>query len=220
METNMERGYMVTYRWVIKLLQDCDFAESARRLGLKLVSANRIAINFLGREYDVTKDGIELAEEKLRWSAAGEGYDYDLKSVLGYYVLSEANREPRSLSGEPDAFCALEYFSHGVFRNSDWNHDALGKVFGADYDKFRRTAEKLGMTFEAQKSSGQYIWRYTLLPKIPVKLVYYEGDDEYPTKIQILFDKTAIEFYKFEPLAVLYSCFIGGLAAIGEMVSP
>jgi hypothetical protein len=72
------------------------------------------------------------------------------------------------------------------------------------------------MTFEFEKSSGKHVWNYLLLPKLPVKIIYYEGDDEYPTKLQILYDKTAIKIFKFEPLAVLHGCFIHGLAAVGE----
>jgi hypothetical protein len=63
-----------------------------------------------------------------------------------------------------------------------------------------------------------YVWKYTVLPKIPIKIVYYEGDDEYPTNLQILFDKTAIKIYKFEPLAFLYGCFSEGFASIGEHI--
>jgi hypothetical protein len=207
----MKKGYEQTYEWVTKLLQDCDFAESSKRLNLKLVDDN-VVIDFLERTYTISKNSIDLLDEKIVWSPKTEGYDYNLKSVLGYYLLSEADIEPEN------DFCTLSHFSHGIFRDSSWSGDPLGKVFGSDYDKFDRTAKRLGMDFEGEKSSGQYIWRYTLLPKMPIKIVYYEGDDEYPTKLQILYDKTAIKLYKFEPLAVLHGSFIEGLAAIGEKI--
>lgn len=204
----MKKGYEQTYDWVIKLLQQCDFNESSKRLNLKLVE-DTIMINFLERTYLISKDSIDLAEEKIVWTVKAEGYDYNLKSVLGYYVLSEADVEPEN------DFCAIGHFSHGIFRDDGWVDTQFSKVFGNDYTKFCKVAEKLGMIFEGEKSSGQYIWRYSLLPKMPLKLIYYEGDDEYPTKLQVLYDKTAIKLYKFEPLAVLHHCFIGGLAAIG-----
>jgi hypothetical protein len=204
----MKRGYEQTYDWVISLLQQCDFNESAKRLHLKLVE-DTIMITFLERTYIISKNSIDLAEEKLIWTAQTEGYEYNLKSVLGYYVLSKADVEPEN------DFCTIGYFSHGIFRD-DWRADTqFSKVFGNDYTKFCGVAKKLDMVFEGEKSSGQYIWRYTLLPKMPIKVIYYEGDDEYPTKLQVLYDKTAIKLYKFEPLAVLHHCFIGGLAAIG-----
>jgi hypothetical protein len=208
----MKNGYEVTYEWGVKLLKDCDFDESSKRLGLTQVSQDKVLIDFLGRTYTLSKDGIELTEQKILWTPKSEGYDFNLKSVLGYYLLSEADTEPEN------DFCLLTHFSSGVFGSGSgsWKPGELGEVYGEDYDKFRVTAEKLGMVFETEKTSGQYVWRYSLLPKMPVKLIYYEGDDEYPTTIQVLFDKSAIKIYKFEPLAVLHGCFIAALAAIGQ----
>jgi hypothetical protein len=213
----MERGYIKTYNWVIKLLQDCDFEESSKRMGLRQISQNKASIDFLERTYFITKDAIELAGQKTRWAPKTngyEGYEYDLKSVLGYYLLSEADVDPIN------DFCTLGYFSGGVFGRNDTASGPLEKVYGKNYEEFREIAEKMDMTLELEKPSGKYVWKYTLLPKVPVKIIYYEGDDEYPTKLQILYDKTAIKIFKFEPLAVLHGCFINGLAAIGENQQP
>ncbi len=206
----MKRGYVQTYEWVVKLLQDCNFADSARRLGLRETPQRAVTLDFLGRTYAVDKNGVELVGEKIKWSVKSEGFEHNAKSVLGYYVLSNANVEPLH------EYCLLGAFSHGVFGRSPSAAGGLEKAFGADYTLFCRTAEKLGAVFEAEKARGQYRWSYTLLPKVPVKIMYYEGDDEYPTRIPILYDKTAIQIYKFEPLAVLNSCFIEGFASIGE----
>ncbi|MDR0452321.1 MAG: DUF3786 domain-containing protein [Treponema sp.] len=209
----MERGYIKTYNWVIKLLQNCDFGESSKRLGLRQIAHNKVLIDFLERTYSITKDVIELAGQKIPWAPKTddcEGYEYNLKSVLGYYLLSEADGDP------VNDFCTLGYFSGGVFRDNNIFAGPLERAYGGNYEKFRETAGKIGMTLELEASTGKHIWKYTVLPKLPVKIVYYEGDDEYPTKLQILYDKTAIKIFKFEPLAVFHSCFINGLAAIGE----
>jgi hypothetical protein len=210
----MKNGSEQTYEWVIKLLRDCDFSESAKRLGLMPLPENKITIDFLGRRYIVAKDGIELVENRFNWSYKTKENDNNLKSVLGYYVLSKADTEPRN------DFCPFAHFSSGIFDKHEDNYanNPLTKAYGNDYGKFLAAAERLGMVFEKEKSPGQYVWQYRLLPKIPVKLVYYEGDDEYPSKIQILFDKTAILFYKFEPLAVLHVCLTHALAAVAEVL--
>ncbi|MDR2601278.1 MAG: DUF3786 domain-containing protein [Spirochaetaceae bacterium] len=209
----MERGYIKTYNWVMKLLQDCDFEESSKRMGLRLISQNKIVVNFLDRTYFITKDAIELAGQKIKWTVRINdyaGYEYDLKSVLGYYLLSESDADPAN------DFCPLEHFSRGVFRNNDNFLGPLERVYGKNYEEFKNAAEKIGMTLEMEKSSGKHSWKYMLLPRMPVKIIYYEGDDEYPTKLQVLYDKSAIKILKFEPLAVLHGCFVKGLAAIGE----
>jgi hypothetical protein len=210
----MQRGYEKTYEWVVKLLQDCNFEDAAKRMGLKQTSPEEVSVEFLGRVYLVNKKGVHLAEQKIAWSVKAEGFDYNLKSDLGYYVLSEAKLDPLN------DFCTMSMFCGGVFREGGDGSvfgNALGRVYGRDYHKFAAVAEKLGMILEESKPNLKYIWRYTMLPKLPIKIVYYEGDEEYPTKLQILYDKTAIQVYKFEPLAVLNGCFMEALAAIGEL---
>jgi hypothetical protein len=213
----MEKGSVKTYNWVIGLLQKLDFADSARRMGLRLVSHSEIEINFLGSVYSIFRDAsnggavnMKLKSETVASADKGLEYEYNIKSVLGYYALSESDVVPAN------DYCLLTNFSHGVFKtdSSDWAAP-LTKVFGNDYDKFRSVALKLGMTDEGVQGGGKR-WHYELLPKMPIKLVYYEGDDEFPSAVRILFDKTAIEIYKFEPLAVLNSCLVHALAAIGK----
>ncbi|GHV73414.1 hypothetical protein AGMMS49940_07190 [Spirochaetia bacterium] len=210
----MQKGYEKTYDWVVKLLQDCNFEDAAKRLGLTQTAQDEVSVEFLGRVYRVNKNGVHLTEQNIVWTAKSEGFDYNLKSDLGYYVLSDANMEPIN------DFCTLSVFCGGVFREGGDGSvfgNALGRVYGRDYQRFCAVAEKLGMTLEESKPPLKYIWRYTMLPKLPIKIVYYEGDEEYPTKLQILYDKTAIQVYKFEPLAVLNGCFMEALAAIGEL---
>ncbi|MHC6202576.1 DUF3786 domain-containing protein [Breznakiellaceae bacterium SP9] len=208
----MKRGYEVTYEWVVKLLSDCNFEDAAERLNLTRLGTNEVTLDFLRRCYIINKQGVTLSNAALNWAGKSEGFDYNLKSVLGYYVLSEAAIDP------VNDYCVITAFSGGVFREGNSEsifNNALGRVYGNDYPKFCRVAEALGMVLEERKADVKFTWRYSLLPKIPVKLIYYVGDEEYPTKIQILYDKTAIWFYKFEPLAVLHGCFIEALAMLG-----
>jgi hypothetical protein len=54
-----------------------------------------------------------------------------------------------------------------------------------------------------------------LLPKIPVKILYCSGDEEFPTAIRFLYDKTAAGFARgHDPLIVLHHSFTVGLAAL------
>ncbi|GMO25179.1 MAG: hypothetical protein Ta2B_04690 [Termitinemataceae bacterium] len=205
----MIKGYEKTYDWVVKLLQDCNFTDSTRRLGLRQISPNEVTVEFLGRLYFIDKNGIHLKEEKIVWANKSEGFDFNVKSVLGYYVLSDCETEP------VNEFCTLGNFSHGIFEKPILD-DPLGIFFDKNYQRFCDVAKKTGMIFDESQSAGRFIWQYKLLPKIPVKLIYYEGDDEYPANIQILYDKTAIQFFKFEPLAVLNGCFKEALIAIGK----
>jgi hypothetical protein len=205
----MEKGYEKTYNWVKGLLNHCDFSDSSKRLGLEQIAENAVLVNFFDRTYKVSKENIELIGQKTIWT---EGYEFDLKSVLGYYVLSEADIEPRY------EYCTLGHFSSGIFRDDGfrWYTNKFRDVFGQDYKKFENIMNRLGMEYEEGARNGKYIWNYKLLPKIPVKFIFYEGDDEFPSKLQILLDKNAIKVYKFEPLAVLHGSVFQTVLAIGK----
>jgi hypothetical protein len=173
-ELNMEKGYEKTYNWVRSLLKDCDFSDSSRRLGLTLLSENVIPINFLGRTYNITKEGIELIQQKTAWTVDVE-IEFILKSILGYYVLSEANTEPLY------DYCSLGNFSNGVFReSSSWLsglNRAFSDTFGNNHEKFKKIIDPFGMVYREENKDGKYVWDYDLFPKMPIKLVFYEGDE-------------------------------------------
>ncbi|MDR3160072.1 MAG: DUF3786 domain-containing protein [Spirochaetaceae bacterium] len=50
---------------------------------------------------------------------------------------------------------------------------------------------------------------------MPIKLIYYEGDEEFPAKLQMLYDKTAIQIYNFEQLSVLHVSIVQAIIARG-----
>jgi hypothetical protein len=216
LEEKMERGYVKTFNWVKNLLNNCDFSDSSKRLGLEQISENAILINFFDRTYKISKEDIELIEEKTIWTVDSEGYEFDLKSVLGYYVLSEANVEPMY------DFCTLGQFSDGVFMESYVTHrnNRFTDIFGNDNKKFEKTMKTLGVVeYEDENRDGKYTWNYKILPKMPIKIIFYEGDDEFPSKMQILFDKTAIKIYKFEPLAILSISIFETILSLGKKIN-
>ena len=83
----------------------------------------------------------------------------------------------------------------------------LERYFGNDYVKFGEAAVKLG-GIEEEPQVGKHLWRFDVLPKIPLKIVFYEADDEFPFDIQIMLDKTALQFLEFEWLAFMVGCFV------------
>jgi hypothetical protein len=210
----MEKGYEKTYNWVKGLLKNRDFSDCAKRLGLEQIAENKILIRFFDRTYQITKEDIELVEQQTAWTVNYEGYEYDLKSVLGYYALSEADIDPAYI------YSALGYFSGGVFReNSGWMSMAnkrFVEIFGSSHEKFNKTMQMFEIKHEEGSRAGKYIWNHKVLPKIPIKLIFYEGDDEYPSKLQILYDNNVLKILNFEQLAVLHSCIFQAILAAGK----
>ena len=191
----MSSGYEQIYESLIPKLSKCDFLEVAERLGLSLQPDGALSVNFLGREYEISSRGINPTD--------GKPVNVNNRSVLAYYTLSKGE-------GEPEFSYVPIYYHAGTVlsTNLKWMTDPLGKTFSGNYATFSETMSRLGGVFNGKLKSGGYSWLLRVLPKIPLQIAYYDGDDEFPCEVQILFDKNASRFMEFECLAFLTGCLI------------
>jgi hypothetical protein len=198
----LKSGYEQTYEMIRSKLQDCDFPGAAERLGFTLISDTSMNIDFLGRRFGISPEGVQALD--------GKEADPNFLSVLVYYAISHGDAKP----GED--FALLHYFvralQSGNSTVSRWMSAPLRRKFGDNYQLFCQAAGRLGLVYEGSWKNGEHLWHYQLLPKIPLRLVYYEADEEFPADIQIYYDKTVSLFLEFEPLAVLTGCFVHTLA--------
>ena len=49
---------------------------------------------------------------------------------------------------------------------------------------------------------------FDLLPHLPLQLIFYDRDDEFPARATLLFDYNATQIVEFEVLAVLVTVFV------------
>ncbi|MTI55628.1 DUF3786 domain-containing protein [Geosporobacter ferrireducens] len=193
----MSRGYEQIYESLIPKLSKCDFLEVAERLGLSLQPDGTLSVNFLGREYEISSRGVNPTD--------GKPVNINNRNVLAYYTLSKGMGEPVF------SYVPISYFAGiGIIFSSNikWMTDPLGKIFSGNYVAFSETMCKLDGFFNGKLKSGGYSWLLNILPKIPLQIVYNEGDDEFPCDVQILFDKNASRFMEFECLAFLEGCLV------------
>ncbi len=198
-------GYEQIYENLLPKLSECDFSEVAGRLGLALRPDGSISVNFLGREYEISSRGVNPTD--------GKPVNINNRSVLAYYALSKGTGEPAfsyvpvsSLTGTKVVFSS----------NLKWMAGSLGEIFSENYEKFSETMRRLGGVFSGKLNSGGYAWLLDVLPKIPLQIVYYDSDDEFPCEVQILFDKNASRFMEFECLAFLGGCLVRALSMTAE----
>ena len=193
----MSSGYEQIYAGLIPKLCQCDLAEAAGRLGLSQRPDGSVAVNFLGREYAISSQGVKPVD--------GKPVNVNNRSVLAYYTLSPGAGEP-AFSYVPISY----HTGPGILfsTNIKWMTDPLGKTFSGNYQSFSETLAKLGGVFIGSLKSGGYLWQMQVLPKILLQIIYHEGDDEFPCEVQILFDKNASLFLEFECLAFLQGCLV------------
>lgn len=204
----MNGGYDSIYLGLISKLSGLNFQESALRLGLEYVDGG-VRVCFLKREYRIASDGVEPLD--------GRPVNVNNLSVLLYYLLSNGRGDPEN-SYIP--FESIPRMISGLHAQGRLMNTPLEQYFGNDYVKFSEAGLKLG-GIEEERQVGKHLWRFEVLPKIPLKLVFYEADDDFPAEIQIMLDKTAIQFLEFECLAFLVGCFVRALiktAQYGDVI--
>jgi hypothetical protein len=202
----MSSGYEQIYESLIPKLGKCDFLEVAERLGLSLQPDGSLYVNFLGREYEISSRGVNPTD--------GKPVNVNNRSVLAYYTLSKGVGEP-SFSFVPISYLA----GTGIILSKDikWMTDPLGKSFCGNYTTFSETLCRFGGVFKGKLKSGGYSWLLKVLPKIPLQIVYYDGDDEFPFEILILLDKNSSLFMEFECLAFLEGCLVRAMIMTAQM---
>jgi hypothetical protein len=197
----MISGYEQIYRDLLPRLLQCDLAESAGRLGLEMLANGEVSVQFCGRQYVISSVGVNPAD--------GQPVDVNNRSVLAHYILSQGRGEPEH------SFLPLAQMTGTVMGQQLQDKGLMVKPllreFGSDYDKFQSAARKLGGVLEGASEDGGQGWTFQVLPKIPLRLVFYQADDEFPADIQMLFDRSARRFMEFECLAFLSGCFTKAL---------
>jgi hypothetical protein len=86
----------------------------------------------------------------------------------------------------------------------------LARVFNNDQGAFENAAKALGG--EAY-SLGDASFGFRALPCVPLMVVFWRGDDEFPSSVQILFDAAASHFLPTDAYAILGSTLTRRLAA-------
>jgi hypothetical protein len=76
----------------------------------------------------------------------------------------------------------------------------LVRTYGHDPEALAAAARTLG---GAMVAMGDLAVSLPVFPRVPVTLVYWRGDEEFPPDLYLLFDATIVEFLSTEDIAVL-----------------
>jgi hypothetical protein len=199
-ENEKTGGYLRIYQDLLQELAKADLDWSARRLGLHQNRSGEIEIPCLGKIYWLSNSGLRHPEEA--------SFPAPLGSVLIHYVL-------RGNQGEPaDQFVKLEDLAGPVFKNN-YSQGALEfpliKRFKGKVLELLAVADSLGGRRDGESGLGSVSLVFDLLPKIPIQLIFYDQDAEFPARVTLLYDRNATLFIEFEYLAVLATQFVQAL---------
>lgn len=151
---------------------------------------------------------VSYPEGIVTYEDSGEAV-FDIVRIL---VLHHAvHAEAVSLSGKkisykelPGGQIYIDPFTNRCIR-------ALAGIFGDNHEALKGAVEK---TDHVEETYGDYSCTVRVLSKVPITLVVYAGDDEFPANANILFDEHAASFLPTEDYTQLSSFLISSLKRI------
>lgn len=173
-----------------------DPAAAARACGARWdgsASAGTLVLPFLGQEVRLTWPAFELAE--------GSAFvpDHVLALLVYHFALSDGT-EP---TGRMVSFAELPDGGFYVQAFRGYTGAAIARRFGAAPDALDAAARSLGG--RSLESAADRAWRIPALPRLPVYLQFWAGDDEFEPRAELLFDETAPHHLMIDGFAVLGS---------------
>lgn len=175
--------------------------EDMERCSRYLVKENRFQIDFLGQQFEVEYPSGKFFPEP---SPEGELPIFAQILILHYLANTTATLEEGKLISYkelPGGNIYIQPFTNRSIR-------PLAKLFGAVPQRLVEVAAIIGGQQVAHGDAGVTI---SVFPRIPVTLVIWGGDDEFPASANILFDASASAILPTEDYAVLASFVVATL---------
>jgi len=129
------------------------------------------------------------------------------QAMILYYFSHSRGLHP------PGKWISFSELEDGQFYNAafqGYTSRRLLQFFGEDYPRFQQANQQLG---GENFSFGDGAYRYQILPKVTLLLVYWEGDDEFPPSYKVLFEDIADDHLPTDGCAILASMLTGKLTA-------
>ena len=198
--------YINARKIAIEKLSTEPFENILNRTGFNSDREDSFHVPFLNRLYRVHYPDFEFADQ----NDADQEIPIQEQILILHYMQSP-NIAPirgpwvsyREIPG------ASFYFSAFVKRAID----PLKNVFGQDPEGLTKAAKKLNGN---PAEPGDVGFEFSLLPNVPLQLVLYIGDEEFPAEANILFDQSVGKILSPEDIAWLAGMLVYRLIALSK----
>ena len=183
------------------------FSHICQSSGFETVDEKIFRVPFLNRIYHVSWPDFEFTS-----ASEEDSSDIPLQEqvLILHYMLGKG---PMVLSGNWVSYREIPgasfYYSAFVKRAIN----PLKQVFGNNTAGFKSGAELLNAT---PIEPGDASFEFQLFPRVPVQLILWEGDEEFPSEANILFDDTIEEILSPEDIAWLAGMVVYRLMALSR----
>ena len=178
-------------------LEAFDPADVTARTGCEFDPATRqYRIRIWGQMYCV-----DLKAREVRPDGPGlkTFHDYLYLVILHFLMKSRPLPPEGKWVSEKDIKGGATFFRGPHTLPTDW----ISKRFENDITAFRQACGKLGGT---PLALGDAAFSFQITPAVPVAVLYWQGDEEFPPETKLLFDRT-IE--RHLPLDIIFALAVG-----------
>lgn len=170
----------------------------ALRSGCQQDANGNFRLNLFWREYVVSGGDFTV-----RRADTGDEMPSFIQSIILTYLVTADGTTP---SGRWIGFRELPEGMFYVQAFEGYSGERLVRELEGGIEAFRRAAESLG---DEPLPFGGAGYAFTVLPRVRLGLVYWEGDDEFPSQARVLFEDTAAHYLPTDGLAILGSQLVG-----------
>ena len=172
----------------------------ALRSGCQQDENGDFRLAFFWQEYVISPQDLTV-----RRPATGEACSSFTQSLILTYLATADGTTPSSrwvgFRELPDGMFYVQAFQ-------GYTGGRLVRELQGGIDGFRRGAEALGGKPLELWDAG---YAFTVFPRVHLALVYWEGDDEFPSQARVLFEDSAARYMSTDGLAILGSQLVGRL---------
>ncbi|HUT34758.1 MAG TPA: DUF3786 domain-containing protein [Planctomycetota bacterium] len=140
---------------------------------------------------------LYLLPGERRAEGAEGAVGYEAMLVCLQYLLTAQEERPANEWVDPKSLPYGDFFFRGPHPMPT---AGLEKAFGERLDAFRKAAERLGGRAVAM---GDAAYVFAALPRVPVVIVLWAADDEFPARAKFLLDRHAHRQLPLDALWVL-----------------
>jgi hypothetical protein len=157
-----------------------------------------LRLTFFRQEYIISGDGFAV-----RRADTGEEMPSFIQSLILTYLVTADGTVPSN------RWISFRELPGGMFYAQafqSYSGDRLVRELGGGIAALRRAAERLD---GEPLALGDVGYAFTVLPRVRLALVYWEGDEEFPSQAQVLFEDAAAHYLPTDGLAILGSQLVG-----------
>lgn len=165
-------------------------------------SKGELEFGFLGSPVAVTWPDLECR--------AAQPLPPHVEALLLYYIALSDGTQP---SGRWVSFASLPDGAFYVSAFRGYTGNALVRAYASNPDLLGDAVTMVGGT--SMPGVADRAWRVPALPRVPVALLWWDGDDEFEPRAELLFDDTVPHHLSIDGCAVLGSWLTATLSRLG-----